>query len=951
MASCQIPVLPYLLLIVMVLLINPICKLIRVIRVFSTVELLTVFLMCSVSAGIANYGLVEQVVPIAGGLFYGDWNNPQSAWNRHITPFVKEAYFVSEPGIQKAARKYHASFETLLADRTVYDAANRVRNTDVRASELADSISRVEADTSLSEKRRKLRVSQLRSDLEFVRQMNADARQAWSELAAAGACPEIDEVLRLYPERIAQGVARMDADQADLTALESKAFEKVALFRRGLPRGMSALPGIMPMREDNAGAYFARLRRLVDGMGALRSVKAAMQKLEGLPPDTAPDMTLRAELDGLLQNACEILAPIGDSARFEDLRDLLRKEKTLLDSQRTQRIQELGPLRVGILDAGKQAQDDHLDRASALESEIKRLERQQNANSVNQERNNAQLTCAINAQALIRDLKGIGSDLSGGAMTARELHGRLARLIPVFAGIDVSVRRYFVGEIPWQHWLRPLVRWGILIGLTYLVFMSLNLLIFRQWAHNEMLTYPLAELPKALIGDVDSAALIPAIYRNNLFWIGVAIAGGVMGWNLLCASQIVPGLVPIEMHNSWGPYVYNTKFASLGSTRSHIFFVMIGLAFLIPKNISFSLWFFHVLFLVQILLISWAGYKTSYTYNWWYLMNFRLAEGQGALMVFSIFILYKCRQYILCAFMPSTVSQLESGERRELKLASWAFLGGSLAIILQLWLDMGANLFHTVFFYIAIILLTVGMVRAVTEGGLLAVKTHVSPFHVVRAFIGLDQKYSVVSLFTPLILYCGMMYLDLKVFIAPTMANAVKLREDYRLKRVSFHIIMVLAILMAAVAATVAVFIMAYSRGADNMTQWFYTSFPRWAMFHTIRNMMTDAPAASPEGQLWLGVGALGMALLIFLRRYVFWMPHPLGLAMYVNPIMNLYWFSILIGWIANVMITKYGNKEAYQRVRGLFVGLIVGELLIVILAVIVSVVSGVVIPIDLNRM
>ncbi|MDD5708067.1 MAG: hypothetical protein PHR35_19285, partial [Kiritimatiellae bacterium] len=64
LASCQIPVLPYLLLIVMVLLLNPFFRLIRVVRVFSAVELLVVFLMGSVSAGIANFGLVEQVLPI-----------------------------------------------------------------------------------------------------------------------------------------------------------------------------------------------------------------------------------------------------------------------------------------------------------------------------------------------------------------------------------------------------------------------------------------------------------------------------------------------------------------------------------------------------------------------------------------------------------------------------------------------------------------------------------------------------------------------------------------------------------------------------------------------------------------------------------------------------------------------------------------------------------------------
>ena len=72
LTGCQIPVAPYLLLIVMVLILNPFCRLIRVIRIFSAVEILVIFLMGAVSSGVANHGLVEQIMPMAGSLFYGD---------------------------------------------------------------------------------------------------------------------------------------------------------------------------------------------------------------------------------------------------------------------------------------------------------------------------------------------------------------------------------------------------------------------------------------------------------------------------------------------------------------------------------------------------------------------------------------------------------------------------------------------------------------------------------------------------------------------------------------------------------------------------------------------------------------------------------------------------------------------------------------------------------------
>ena len=71
---------------------------------------------------------------------------------------------------------------------------------------------------------------------------------------------------------------------------------------------------------------------------------------------------------------------------------------------------------------------------------------------------------------------------------------------------------------------------------------------------------------------------------------------------------------------------------------------------------------------------------------------------------------------------------------------------------------------------------------------------------------------------------------------------------------------------------------------------------------------------------------------------------------MLVNPIMIVYWFSILLGWLCKTLVTKYGNKDVYSRVRGLFLGLIAGELTIVALAMVVSYLADVHIPIDLNR-
>jgi hypothetical protein len=111
------------------------------------------------------------------------------------------------------------------------------------------------------------------------------------------------------------------------------------------------------------------------------------------------------------------------------------------------------------------------------------------------------------------------------------------------------------------------------------------------------------------------------------------------------------------------------------------------------------------------------------------------------------------------------------------------------------------------------------------------------------------------------------------------------------------------------------------------MHLWFYVAVPQ-AAFEQIKQM-TSTPLEDAQGaRWWMLSGAVTMALLLYFRGRVSWLPHPLGLVMFVNPWMNSYWFSILLGWLIKVLVTQYGNRETYARLRFLFLGLIVGEIL-----------------------
>jgi hypothetical protein len=76
-----------------------------------------------------------------------------------------------------------------------------------------------------------------------------------------------------------------------------------------------------------------------------------------------------------------------------------------------------------------------------------------------------------------------------------------------------------------------------------------------------------------------------------------------------------------------------------------------------------------------------------------------------------------------------------------------------------------------------------------------------------------------------------------------------------------------------------------------------------------------------------IGVGAGITAVMSVMRlRFANWPLHPAGYLMVYSYPMQMIWFSIGIGWLAKVMIVKFGGASMYRSVKPLFMGLIIGE-------------------------
>lgn len=928
MTLTQLAVMPYLLLVLMVLLLNPLLRLLHVIRPFSMTELMIIFIMGAVSSGISDSGLASHLVPVVSGLYAPAWNNAQARWDVNVQPYLEDRFFIAEPGTMQASIKFRDARDEWDTVWQTYQAASTLLDTRAELTGIREEWEAFLSDTAAADN--PVGRAALERRIEVSEGMAARAERAWNELASP---TPADVVAATWADKVAAHEATVEEAQKELDALEERAFAKITDFRRGLPRDMRAAPGVVPIKGETHAIYTARLRRLTKGMTALKDLRRA----EAALADSASEMD-RMQIARHLESALTVLSSLSELGELEAAME--RIDKRLADCE--QDVADIGSY-VRLL-----VEKERNFRTISTQQRFARLKHSlgkrhmkllHRRTSIEKERDIAVLP----AIKMVERVAAARDRLAGILERTRSLDPRdrsvlladVRNLIADFATFDVSYRRFFAGSVPWRAWLRPLFNWGLLIVLLYVMLMTFNVLIYRQWANHEKLVYPLAELPAILTGSGEKKAdAVPPLYKSGLFWGSFSCATFVLLWNeYVYGEGLLGGFAKFNLSIIWDQHIANTIFEGLTHAGRHeIVFVVIGLAFLIPARISFSLWAFHVFFYVQLLLlvalgvgVNWMSFPFSVAEP---VMNFRTAQGGGALLVFGVLLLWKCRRYIACSVTRDPLADLEPGERTELRVSSILFLVSSLGLVLAFVFHLGTNIYYAIFFYLIILLITVTMTRAAAEGGVIGLQCAFSPMHLLRTMFGFDRTWTSPALLAPLTVFYNIMFFDLNTFVAPAMANAMKIRENYAMKRAKFHAAIILSILVAASLGVAVHIITSYHNGADVIQSYPYRHMSK-NMFNAIRDMAKTNPVDTAGGIWWLLGGAVGMAALLYGRRKVFWLPHPIGLVMFVVPSMNAYWFSFMLGWFFKVLVSKYGNQNTYLTFRRFFIGLIVAELVL----------------------
>ena len=499
-----------------------------------------------------------------------------------------------------------------------------------------------------------------------------------------------------------------------------------------------------------------------------------------------------------------------------------------------------------------------------------------------------------------------------------------------------AVEGFFQGRasVPWGEWFPSLAAWSSFALGVFVASISLMALLQRQWVTHERLTFPLAQVPLEMVRDPDGAgARAGRLPLASPFGLGLLIAFALAFMSTL--STRIPGIPSLSLFlYDIIPWQRVGPLAGLGGLTLVFWPWMIALAYLIPADLSFSLWAFTIIRLLLTVAAIAAG-ATAQRPEDWYGSSFPapVFQGTGAVLALAVWVLWIARKHIARALRIALSRQSGQADADEPLSYRAAFLGLTIAtayLVYFLWISgvrAGVGLL--------LVLLTIGYftvwARLRAENGMAFICYPCDIDHMLGVQLGNTafRPVETVAMITLRWVYRPGFSVSSEVFPGSAL-EAFKIADSAQLHPRRLTKAIIFGFLFAWVIGVFIVLTGMYRYG------WFGLSCSQggWLGPMAINDggyIITRLNPSEPDLNAVVGVlagAAVTIALGVMRLRFWWWPLHPVGY-LASNTWGAQWWFiPFFIGWVAKVLVTRYGGLRLYRRTIPLAVGLIVGDLL-----------------------
>jgi hypothetical protein len=360
---------------------------------------------------------------------------------------------------------------------------------------------------------------------------------------------------------------------------------------------------------------------------------------------------------------------------------------------------------------------------------------------------------------------------------------------------------------------------------------------------------------------------------------------------------------------------------------------VIAIAYLLPKEVSFSCWFFRwVRVGLTVLAISFgADPAEAGSYGSGFPAPYQ--QGGGALLAIVGLAVWTGRRH-LARVVNLALGRRASAQPGEVSLYRWALAIGLLSFAHMSYLCWlaGARPFLGLLIVGLLVALYVAWARVRAETGLsfLAFPQGVEDMVTTPLGSAFLRPREVVTLIGLRWAYFPGGNSSSEVLTA-TSLEALKIGDAADLARRPLVRALVAGFALSLLLGTYLVLAGAYRYGMDNMHVsafgWLHSQYR--FVGGRMYDMIVNPVGPDVKGIIAMGAGAIVTVALGLLRLRFWWWPlHPLGYLAANGWGMHWYWLPFFIGWVWKTLTLRYGGLRLYRRLLPFAVGLIMGDMI-----------------------
>jgi hypothetical protein len=464
-------------------------------------------------------------------------------------------------------------------------------------------------------------------------------------------------------------------------------------------------------------------------------------------------------------------------------------------------------------------------------------------------------------------------------------------------------------------WAGPAVMWLLFIAALLVVMLCTNAIIRRQWTEHEKLTYPMIQLPLAMVEPGGS------LFRDRLLWIGFALAGGIDIVNGL--GVIYPSLPSLGIRtHSWLPPL-PPPWSALGWTPIAFYPFVVGLGILLPLDLLFSCWFFYFFWKAQMVIASALGWDRR--------PNFPYINEQtfGGYMAICLFAIYSGRNHLRQALRKAFGLPTTLDDSRE-PISYRAAFGGlfvGMAGLIVFSMAAGMSPLVAIVFFLIYWALSTAVTRMRAELGPPAHDLHFTgPDTIMVRTMGSEafsrNELSMMSMY----LWFNRAY---RSHPMPIQLEGFKMAERQHNPYRPLFFAMLGAGVLGALCAFWAMLHCMYVYGGEAKIIGPSLIFGR-EPYDRLDTWINQPTSLSQPSLIGVVVGIFTVFFLHSMRmRFTGWPFHPLGYAISASWSLSIVWMPLLIAWVVKLLLLRYGGLRLYRRALPFFFGLILGEFVI----------------------